>query len=303
MFERAQNNLAVILDQPQDAQEYAKKLIKIAENCTTNLTIQQYVFTRIEEILGLGMDANDSDIDAYGTKHVHLFTNDGKTLADNCFARAITFSDIYLQRSASLTFACLLTVCEGNLPALVNWINTKFSSTSNGVWDMALPALSMISRSESARAYLVKAGIVSTVVGILKRIGVNGNSQHIYELIFTLWSLSLTQTNPEPYLHAGAVPILLEVLAAAPSKKVTRIIIFTLKNLAVIENENLLNEMYSAGILRLLEYLANSQSIKQLADVDVDADFQKLQEVLAKNYRELSKFDRLSSEIKSGALR
>ena len=43
-------------------------LLKIADNCTSNLTVQQYVFTRVEEILGLGIDFADADIDAFGAK-------------------------------------------------------------------------------------------------------------------------------------------------------------------------------------------------------------------------------------------
>jgi len=37
--------------------------MKIADNCTSNLPVQQYVFTRVEEILGL----NPSDY--LGTDH------------------------------------------------------------------------------------------------------------------------------------------------------------------------------------------------------------------------------------------
>ena len=40
------------MDNKQDSVAVSKMLITIAENCTQNLTVQQYVFTRIEEILG-----------------------------------------------------------------------------------------------------------------------------------------------------------------------------------------------------------------------------------------------------------
>jgi hypothetical protein len=52
LLEKAQSNLGVILDSPQDSKDLANMLLKIADNCTSNLTVQQYVFTRIEEILG-----------------------------------------------------------------------------------------------------------------------------------------------------------------------------------------------------------------------------------------------------------
>lgn len=303
LLERAQANLSVVLDNSQDANDFAKMLIKIAENCTTNLTVQQYVFTRIEEVLGLGVDSTDSDATAFGIKHAKLFTTDGKKLADSCFARALTFSDIYLQRSASLAFSCLLTVCDGNIGSLISWINGKLASSGNGVWDMALPALCMLARSQSTRMHLTKAGIVVSVVAILKRLGVNGNSQQIYELCFILWALALNEPDLSGYLSSGAVPILIEFLAASPSRKVTRVIIFTLKNLAATEDHRVLNEMLTAGLTRLIDNINAANSIKQMADADVEGDFRVLQDLLSKNYRELTTFERLASEINSGALR
>ena len=68
LLEKAQANLGVILDNPQNSRELAGILLKIADNCTNNLTIQQYVFTRVEEILGLGIDFGDADIDIFGSK-------------------------------------------------------------------------------------------------------------------------------------------------------------------------------------------------------------------------------------------
>jgi len=105
------------------------------------------------------MDLSSADADAFGLKHAHLFTTDGIHLMDNCFVRALLSSDIYLQRSASLGFACLLTVCEGNIGSLINWILSKLQNTSNGVWDMALPALSMLTRNQTSRRKLVDAGV------------------------------------------------------------------------------------------------------------------------------------------------
>lgn len=306
LLERAQSNLGVVLDSPADAQEYARMLLKIAEQSTTNVTVQQYVFTRIEEILGVGVDFTDAESDAFGTKHAKLFTTEssgGRTLNDNAFVRAIGFSDNYVQKSASVGFATLLSVCDGNVNALVNWINSKLPSSSADVWDVALPALGNLTRSAAGRAALMRTGIVNSITSILKRIGVAGKPQHVYDLVFALWSLSLTEDDAQAYLSAGAVPTLLEFLASSSSKKVTRIIIFTLKNLSSFENDKILNEMFSAGILRLVDNLQASHAIKQLNDPDAEADFRALQDSLNKNYRELSSFDRLVSEYESGALR
>ena len=295
--------MGVVLDNSQEASEFVKILIKIAENCTTNLTVQQYVFTRFEEILGLGIDLNDSDREAFGTKHAPLFTVDGKKLADTCFIRALKSSDIYLLRSATLSFACLLTVCDGNTNDLLNWINGKLNSSASGTLEMALPSLCMLARSQKTRISLSNGGTISTVVSILKKLGINGNPQHIYELSFVLWALSLCEPDLESYLSSGSIPLIIEYLAASPSRKVTRVIISTLKNLAVTEDHRVLNEMLTAGIMRLIDLFNGANAIKQMADPDVEADYRILQDVVAKNYRELTSFERIASEINSGALR
>lgn len=60
LLERAQANLDITLDNPTESRNLCRILLNIAENCKTNLTVQQYVFTRVEEILGLGIDYADT---------------------------------------------------------------------------------------------------------------------------------------------------------------------------------------------------------------------------------------------------
>lgn len=291
------------MDNPQDAADLSKMLIKIAENCTSNLTVQQYAFTRIEEILGLNADYSDSDNDAYGSKHAHLFTSDGKHLMDGCFVRALGVSDIYLQKSASLSFACLLTKCEGSINSLIHWLQTKLSSTTVGVWDMALPALTVLARGGEVRKHLVSAGFITSAAAILTRLGANGNAQHIYELCFVLWTLSLDEPDLQAYLVAGAVPVLVDLLTAAPTRKIVRMALATLRNLAASDDEVVVNEMLSAGLLKTVEGLAHSGFVKQAADVETENDFKALFEVLHHNHKELSTFERWAAEVSSGALR
>ena len=60
--------MGVVLDIPQEAKDLTSMLLRLAENCTSNLTVQEYVFTRVEEILGIGIDYADGDADAFGLK-------------------------------------------------------------------------------------------------------------------------------------------------------------------------------------------------------------------------------------------
>ena len=250
-------------------------LISIAENCHTNLTVQQYVFTRIEEILGLATDTNDVDMEVFGSRHAQLFTRDGVHIIDGPFVKALSSPDIYLQQSASLAFACLLTVCEGDINSLVSWINTKLSISSS----LALPALSILSRNPSARKVFVESGGINYVVGYLQKLGTNGNAQTIYDLCFILWTLSmdisaLNHVGPDSasssiltaFLSAGVIPNLVDLVSAAPSRKVVRMSLGTLKNLASTENDNSLTELLSGSLPKLLDNIVQTNSHKQSND-------------------------------------
>ena len=292
-----------MIDNPQDSKELSKKLINIAENCTSNLTVQQYVFTRIEEILGLGIDLSDADVEIFGSRHAKLFTSDGVHLIDGPFLRALGSPDSYLQQSASLGLACLLTMCEGKTESLISWIITKLNSSSS----IALPALSMLSRRSSARKLFVESGGVNSVIGYLQKLGTNGNAQTIYELTFILWTLSLDvqaeSKNLSLFLSAGTIPVLVDLVSAAPSRKVVRMSLGTLKNLAITESDNALTEMLSGNLLKLLDNLVLTSAYKQVNDGEFESDVKVLYDTINKNYRELSSFDRWASQVHTGSLR
>jgi hypothetical protein len=88
LLDQSQKNLAVILDNPQKSKELATMLLKIADNCTSNLTVQQYVFTRVEEILGLGIDYNDADFDVFGPK---VSSGESVIISNSAVHRMITY--------------------------------------------------------------------------------------------------------------------------------------------------------------------------------------------------------------------
>ena len=48
LLEKSQSSLDVVIDNPQDAKDLSGMLLKISD--TPNLIVQQYAFTRIEEV-------------------------------------------------------------------------------------------------------------------------------------------------------------------------------------------------------------------------------------------------------------
>ena len=291
-----------------DDQDESKKLALILLNLVEKVSpqdiyVQMYVFTVIEEILGLNIDSTDVDREVYGSHRSNLFTSDGTKIIDTAFLRAIRSTDNYIKKSSSLCLACLLSNKEGKLSEFLDWIFQGLSSNEAKDIDDVTPALCMILRNEKARDIFISHAGVARITSIINKIGANGSAQQLYDFTFCIWTLTLgTNTNKEPFLSAGSVRTLIELVAAAPSRKVFRVSISALQNLASTENDKVLTEMLTHGLHKNLENIIQSNSHKQAGDVEVENDIRNLYDILMKNYRELSTFERWASEVNTGAL-
>lgn len=276
-------------------------MIKIAENCNSNLPMQQYVFTRIEEILCLTGDLDYTNEEFTKIRAKYFASENNSQLASSSFFRAIRSTDAYLQRSASVGLAALLVYLPGDLPALIDWI---IEQLTHEPLETSLPPLLLLMRSPEARKLIADAKGISLIVSQLIKLGVNGNAQQIYELTFCLWTVSLDKgADHAAFLASGAIRVLSDLLASAPSRKVVRMCLATLHNLAHVEDESVLMEMLTSGLQRLIETMIKSNAHTQTGDIEVEADAKALYDALLRNFRELSTFDRWVSEVQSGALR
>jgi len=249
MLERGQDNLTVVLDNTSDAQSYAKLLLKIADNCTSNVPVQQYVFTRVEEVMGTSEEQSNG-----ANNNATLFATDNGHAQDGPFVRGLHSADAYCRQSASVGLAHLLSKLDGDDKTFCLWIveqltaGSQSQSPSNArALEHALAALIVLMRKHEARLVFLETGGVKLVTQVLAAIGPNGNAQHIYELCFVLWTFSLSRvtkcddtglalsTEEEVdftvFLAAGTVPLLSELISAAPSRKVVRMCLGCLRNL------------------------------------------------------------------------
>lgn len=272
-------------------------MLKLADKCTSSVPAQQYVFTRIEEILG-----SDTDF----KNRAGLFTVDGTTIQDGPFLRALRSTDVFTQESASVGLALLYTAYNGEVNSLVAWIcdMLQLGLEKPQATQIALPSLTILLRRETCRQPFTAKGGISLIVQTLNKIGRNGNAQQLYELTFCLWTLSLGESaDIDAFLHCGTVLTLTELVAAAPSRKVVRMSLAALLNLTRGSNEGILTEMLTGGLTKMLENMIHSNAHKQAGDPEVEADVRNLFEILMKNYRDFSTFDRWVSEVKTGNLR
>lgn len=277
---------------------FANILMRLADKCTSNVPTQQFVFTKIEQILGVdGVNVNVR-------QRAPLFTFDGTNLQDGPFLRAIRSSDFYTKRAASVGLATLLTVCDGEVNSLITWICEQLSSPVEGAADVAIPALTILLRRDSARRMYADRHGINILVQILAKLGPNGNGQQIYDVCFCLWTLSLGENaDLTSFLASGCIRYMVDLMTAAPSRKVVRMVASTLRNLSTMENEDVLTEMLTGPLQKLLEHMMSANAHKQAGDPELEVDIRTLYDTLMRNFRDLSSYDRWVSEVHTGALR
>ena len=247
LLERAQDNIDFAMGNETSARALANLLMKLADKCTSSVPAQQYVFTRVEEIL------EGSEHVAELRQRALLFSVNGRTLQDGPFLRALRANDHYVQRSASSALALLLNVAEGEHNSFIAWLCEMFTSNNASFVEIAVPAMTILVRSEKYRRPLLAKNCVATIGHLLHKIGTNGNAQMIYELCFCLWALSLeNDCDTKVFINANIIKLLTDLMGAAPSRKVVRMAVSALHNLAVGENENVLTEMLSGGLTKIL---------------------------------------------------
>ena len=353
LIDRAQKSLDVVLDSADETQSLIAIYLRIADNCTFDLTIQIYIFTRIEEIFGLGTTSNfssgscdsnrrdNANVRTYGARHVVHFTHSDGTVVSSAFLRAMTNPNTYLQSSAALSLAFIYSslrhipgmslqyapdlhsaAVSGSpmhgLETLLNWTNSKLkvALTSHNTLPEVLPIAVILATDMTTRVPMLQWGTLGIIHALLNKISVTGNPQFLYELSFIVWTCSLvcnvthvagepssvgTQTT-EQFHKDAVVKLLVDLLSAAPSRKVVRMVIATLHNLVRTQDHGILLDVLSTSCMRQLETLRASRVHKQAGDADFEADVKGLLEALQSNYKELSTFDRYAAELRSGTL-
>lgn len=297
LLERAQDNIDFAMGNDTSARALANLLMKLADKCTSSVPAQQYVFTRVEEIL-----EGSEDLTEFKQRAL-LFTVDEKNLQDGPFLRALRANDHYVQRSASSALALLLSAADGEHNSFITWLCEMITSNSPSNIEIAIPAMTILVRRESYRRPLIAKNCVTTVGHLLFKLGTNGNAQMLYELCFCLWALSLEDyCDKKVFINANIIKLLTDLMGAAPSRKVVRMAVSALYNLARDENENVLMEMLSGGLTKILENMIHANAHKQAGDPEVEENVRNLFEVLMKNFREFSSFDRWETEVNNGNL-
>jgi len=304
--------------------DFCTLLLKLALNCPLDVGVQRYVFHKVCSILEL--TTPDGSISVAAEQRAIFFTEGGMgshITANQAYLRAIISTDLTIKSLAAHCYASLLTKFGGgglsgsgsstshmddngdNIKKIVEWMIEELSSANvNSKLEYLMPAITTALRSATIRNLFATEGGVSKLVAAMTMIGASGNAQRLYELAFCMWSISLNdKLDINNFLTSPAIKIVSEVIAAAPSRKVVRLSVALLCNLARSEDSTALTEMFSSGLQKSLENMIQSSALKQANDTELEADARELFDILMTNFRELSTYDRWATEVKTGALR
>jgi V-type H+-transporting ATPase subunit H len=137
-------------------------------------------------------------------------------------------------------------VQESVLESFVSWMTARLQSSAKRALSVVTPSLTVLLVSRDAREIFNKAGGIGYLARHLrvrktqsdtKQIGAGASCQQLYELSYCLWLMSFdcndSQDSRNHFHRDGAVPALVDIVAAAPREKVVRLALSTLRNLAV----------------------------------------------------------------------
>jgi V-type H+-transporting ATPase subunit H len=175
---------------------------------------------------------------------------------------------------------------ESVLESFVSWMTARLQSSTMRALSVVTPSLTVLLVSRDAREIFNKAGGIGYIARHLrvrktqsdtKQIGVGASVQQLYELCYCLWLMSFdcgdSQVIRNHFHRDGAVPALVDLVAAARREKIVRLALSTLRNLAVCKADvhagsltkramtgsMFLTEMISCGLLKWIDLMKERQ--------------------------------------------
>jgi V-type H+-transporting ATPase subunit H len=206
----------------------------------------------------------------------------------------IDFSTMPLFTTGGAAFCLASVLLEGDklekesvLESFVSWMTARLQSSTMRALSVVTPSLTVLLVSRDARKIFNKAGGIGYIARHLrvpktqsestKQIGAGASVQQLYELCYCLWLMSFdcgdSQDIRNHFHRDGAVPALVDLVAAGRREKIVRLALSTLRNLAVCKADvhagsstkramtgsMFLTEMIGCGLLKWIDLMKERQ--------------------------------------------
>jgi len=292
LLRRAEHHpLEQVFTNDDEGQEYVAILVKCLQNATSEAKVLDYVTTKMEDVLS-----------SETSKRAQFFLCGKEKMDSAPFMRLVRGPDsVYQQRTATIVLAHLLTECPSDPYILLEWILEALTEGKgrSAVMRIAVQALSILLKDTKVRLLFGEKEGVFYLSKLLRQQGGEANAQLLYEITFSLWTLSLVGSLQASFLDSRTIPALVDQVTAAPREKVVRMALATLRLLAQSEDRQFVEEMTYCGLMKTLRNLRQ----RQWADPDIGDDVEVLYNKLMQDYHELSSFMVYAQEVKSGSLK
>ena len=322
-------------------QAMSRRLVEVLQkvvNLINDAAAQQYALTRIDDILSGKCDL-EGGAEATGRKELArralLFQDADGVVETPGFLRVLRSEglDVYCKGAAANSLARLLVAAPATpMEPLVAWICDALAASPGGgggraaeTTEAAVRCLTILLRRNEARRVFAQHGGVGYLTKLLKGAKGGGgggggasssaNAQLLYELTFSLWTLSFDEAARPLFLAAGAVPALADQVTAAPREKVVRVSLAALRNLCGEPDEDPAGgggsgggDGVAAAVTAVLIGCGLPKTLSNLkdrawADPDVAGDVEAVYDLVMANYRELSTFERWATEVTTKQLK
>ncbi|GAX28798.1 hypothetical protein FisN_34Hh008 [Fistulifera solaris] len=244
-----------------------------------------------------------------------------------------TKSDPFAQRGAAFCLACILyegclleercqlfSSLSSILRNFVTWITFRLQSATSPTFLAAVtPSMTIILEIKKARLLFIDNGGLNFLSRHLHTSDKDPNDlprkagasvQQLYELTYCLWLPSFDccdHHSLRKHFHRdGAVPALVDLVAAATREKITRLALSTLRNLATFHTSEdsydalaFRTEMIGCGLLTRLERLKEAAKWN---DPDMIDDIDILEGHLQQTFRHMTRWDLYQAEVESSHL-
>ncbi|KAL2017838.1 hypothetical protein VTK56DRAFT_1640 [Thermocarpiscus australiensis] len=220
---------------------------------------------------------------------------------------------------------------ENALPVIFSYLSSLTRSSDAGLQDIGVQEYSSLlyGRAPRWQFWKQRSETVTPLVNILRAAAGVGNSdasaslwsgttttlrsgiegslgggvglQLLYHVLLVMWQLSFEAADIGDDLHDeyDIVVLYTQLLRLSPKEKTTRLLVSTLLNL-LVHNQNTL--LPTAVLARLPSLLQNLQT-RQFTDPDLREDMDRLRELLEEYTKTKTTFDEYVGELNSGHLR
>lgn len=276
----------------EQGDELALLFLNLATALTATDTLQ-YLLVLISDML----DCNEDNKDYY-----LRCAETNTSMPHGPFLSLVDRPDDFI-RSKSLqiltTFAVMAPMGPDETEKLAVWLETQLGAPSEGPIEPVIMALSGILRLEDYRLAFFKKK--RAVTGLLNVLTQSPNFQMQYEILFCLWLLTFNhQIASVIQKHDRIISPMIKKLKAETPKKVVRISVAVLKNLAVhdTEEKDNLRAIVSAKGLEMV----TEQSARPFDDEDLTEDLEFLREKLQATVEDMTTFSLFVAELNNGVL-